>query len=201
MLAATALLARPAPGAAQAGAAAAPDYAALWASGETYEAFAAAALARRSLWLRNRERAEVPADVLARARAVPGQWRLLAVSVDGCSDSVSTIPYLAELVARVTGLELRIISPEAGRAVMEAHPTPDGRAATPTVVLLDDGWHDRGAWVERPSELQAWYLANPDGLSHDRQYFQKMEWYDRDAGASTVEEVVEMIEAAAGTAG
>lgn len=174
-----------------------PDYAALWASGETYGEFTADIRARQSLWERNRARAAVPDSVLVRARAVPGTWRLLVVAFDRCSDSVSTIPYLAELAERVDGLTMRIIPPDQGRAIMEANPTAGGRPATPTVLLLDDAWRPRGAWVERPAELQAWYDGNPDGLSHDARYFEKMEWYDRDAGRSTVEEVVSLLEAAA----
>jgi hypothetical protein len=196
LLAATLTLASP--GAAQTPA---PDYAALWAAGETYAGFTADIRARRTLWERNRARAEVPADVLAQARSVPGEWRLLVVAFHRCSDSVSTIPYLAELVERVDGLELRIIPPDSGRAIMEAHRTPDGRPATPTVLLLDDDGRPRGAWIERPSELQAWYIANPDRLSHDARYFEKMEWYERDAGVSTVAEVVGLLVEAAGTSG
>lgn len=173
-----------------------PDYPALWEAGQSYDAFRDGVTARRSLWERNTERAHVPEDVLARARAVPGRWKLLVVAFDRCSDSVNTLPYIAELAARVDGLELRVISPDSGREIMAAHPTPDGRAATPTVLLLDDDWQPAGAWVERPSELQAWYMANPDNLSHDDQYFEKMAWYDRDAGASTIAEVVALLETA-----
>lgn len=135
----------PAPGLAQE-----PDYPALWESGQSYDEFRQEITARRSLWQRNTERADVSEDVVARARAVPGTWRLLVVAFDRCSDSVSTVPYIAELAARVDGLELRIIPPDAGRAIVAAHPTPDGRAATPTVLLLDDDWRPAGAWVEPP---------------------------------------------------
>lgn len=171
-----------------------PDYSALWEAGQSYDRFRQQVTARRSLWQRNTERAHVAEDVLARARAVPGRWKLLVVAFDRCSDSVSTLPYIAELVGGVAGLELRIIPPDVGQQVMAAHPTPDGRAATPTVLLLDDDWQPAGAWVERPSELQSWYIANPDNLSHDDRYFEKMAWYDRDAGASTIAEVVELLE-------
>jgi hypothetical protein len=173
-----------------------PDYPALWEAGADYRTFHDDARGRRALWDANTERADVPADLLARARAVPGRWRLLAVALDRCSDSVNTLPYIAALVARVDGLELRIVSPDDGRAIMEAHRTPDGRAATPTVLLLADDFTPAGAWVERPAELQAWFIENPEGLSHDRRYDRKMEWYDRDAGASTIREVVELMEAA-----
>lgn len=175
-----------------------PDYAALWASGRTYGAFTADVTARRSLWQRNTAAAAVPATLLERARAVPGSWKLLVVAFDRCSDSVSTLPYIAALADALPSLALRIIPPESGRVIMEAHPTPDGRSATPTVLLLNDAWRPAGAWVERPSELQAWYIANPDNLSHDARYFEKMEWYAEDGGVSTMAEVVALLEAAGG---
>lgn len=175
-----------------------PDYAALWASGQTYDAFTMDVTARRRLWQRNTEEATVPPGLLTRARAVPGSWRLLVVAFDRCSDSVSTLPYIAALADSVPSLALRIIPPDSGRAIMAAHPTPDGRPATPTVLLLDAAWRPAGAWVERPSELQEWYIANPDGLSHDARYFEKMAWYAEDAGASTVAEVVALLEVAGG---
>ena len=186
-----AALAAPAPAPAQT-----PDYEALWASGETYEQFTAGVTARRSLWERNAARALVPDSLLERARAVAGEWRLLVVAFDRCSDSVSTIPYIAALADSLAGVTLRIIPPERGRPIMEAHPTPDGRPATPTVLLLRDDWRPAGAWVERPSELQAWYIANPGNLSHDARYFEKMEWYEADAGRSTIAEVVALLESA-----
>ena len=128
------------------------------------------------------------------AVTVPGPRRLLIVAFDRCSDSVGTIPYIAALVEAVDGLEMRIIPPAAGRPIMEAHRTPDGRPATPTVLLLDGEWEPVGAWVERPSELQAWYIENPEGLSHDARYDGKMEWYEGDAGESTVREIVGKLE-------
>jgi hypothetical protein len=173
-----------------------PGYAELWEAGSDYATFLEEARGRRDLWVRNTDRAEVPPGLLQRARAVPGTWRLLVVAFDRCSDSVSTIPYIAALAARLDGVDLRIIPPELGRPIMEDHRTPDGRAATPTVLLLRDDWTPAGAWVERPAELQAWYTANPDGLSHDQRYDRKMAWYDQDGGASTMREIVELLEAA-----
>lgn len=171
-----------------------PSYQELWSQGRTYAEFTARISTRRNLWARNTERAAVERSVLTRARSVPGLWRLLVVAFDGCSDSVSTVPYLAALVDSVPGLEMRIIPPDAGQAIMTAHPTPDGRAATPTILILNAAWQPVAAWVERPSELQSWYLSNPDGLSDDARFFEKMLWYDRDAGASTLAEVVALLE-------
>ena len=173
------------------------DLRAHWEAGRTWEAFEEAAEARRDTWVRNRARARVPDDVARRAAALEGTWRLLVVAVDRCGDSAHTVPYLAALAASSPALDLRIVDPEAGRALMEARPTPDGRAATPTVVVLDEGFRDAGCWVERPTELQRWFLANPEGLDEDDLYARKYAWYEEDAGASTLRDVMDVLEAAA----
>lgn len=173
---------------------------ALYAGGVDFAAFLASAQQRREQWLRHSDGAVVPADVLATARELPGHWRLLVTAIDGCSDSVNTIPYLAKLVALVPSLEMHIVLPGPGKPVMESHRTPDGRAATPTVVILDEAGNDMGCWVERPALLQAKAIdMRANGLG-DQFAREKQAWYDTDAGASTVREVVAVLKsAAAGT--
>jgi Thioredoxin len=170
---------------------------ALYASGVDYRAFLASAKARREQWVRHTEQAAVPADALVAARALSGRWRILVAAVDGCSDSVNTIPYLAALAEQVPSLELRIVQPGPGRAVMESHRTPDGRAATPTVVILDASGTDVGCWVERPAKLQAMAIAARAAGTIDAFSRDKQQWYDADAGASTIREVVAVLQAAA----
>jgi len=165
-------------------------------SGRSYTDFLGSATRRAELWHGNTEKAEgIDLALVARARAVGGSWKFLAVAVDSCSDSVSTIPYLAELVAMVDGLDMRVVDPTTGRGVMESHPTRDGRASTPTVLLLDDQYEEAGCFIERPPELKTWILE--EGFSSEEVYPQKMEWYDEDAGHHTVQAFVEMLEAAA----
>ncbi len=169
---------------------------ALYQQGETFAAFHERATRRKELWDRNYART-LPSALVERARAVGGSWHLLSVAIDACSDSVNTIPYLALLTDLVPGLDMRIVDSDVGRAVMEARRTPDGRAATPTVVLLDADFDDAGCFIERPKDLQA-YLAENDGkISRDALFEAKMGWYDTDGGRSTVEEVVALLEAAA----
>lgn len=170
---------------------------ALYASGTDFATFLAAAEARKAAWQKNWTEGRVPADALAAAQALTGKWRLLVVAVDGCSDSVNTIPYIAQLVAQVPALEMRIVLPEPGRPVMEAHRTPDGRPATPTVVLLDEAGRNVGCWIERPAELQRQAIAAREAGTLDAFQRGKQAWYDADAGASTVREVVAMLQGAA----
>jgi hypothetical protein len=172
-------------------------YRALFEGGSTFEQFLAKASRRKEQWAKNYERAMVADALLTRARAAAGTWRLLVVAVDGCSDSVNTIPYVARLVEKMMGVELRIIGNDVGRAIMDAHKTPDGRGATPTVLLLDQNYEERGCWIERPSELQSWIIDQKGKMSDDDVFSRKMQWYEEDLGAKTLAEIVAMIEAAA----
>lgn len=174
-----------------------PRYEALYRSGRDFTEFLETAERRRGLWVRNWEAGEVADDLLARARALDGRWRILAIAEDWCSDSVSTIPFLALLAERSDAIELRVIDSETGRELMEAYRTPDDRAATPTVLVLDGDYEEVGCWVERPSELQDWALETRPTLD-DREFLaRKMSWYAEDAGRSTIGEVLDRIEAAA----
>lgn len=170
----------------------------IYESGRSYTEFLDAATRRAELWHGNTEKAdEIDMALVERARAVGGSWRFLAVAVDSCSDSVSTIPYLARLVAMVDGLDMRIVDPTVGRSIMESHRTPDGRPSTPTVLLLNADYEEMGCFIERPPTLRDWILANGNAMSGDEVYEWKMEWYAEDSGHETAETFVEMLEAAA----
>lgn len=169
----------------------------LHASGRTFTEFLRTATARRDTWTGNYAAVALDGALMARARAVPGRWRLLAVLEDSCGDSANTIPWVAQLADSVPGLELRIVNSREGRFVMERHRTPDGRAATPTVVLLDEQGRDVGCFIERPLALQAWVARNKPRLGSAEFLDAKYAWYRADAGRETVREIVELLESAA----
>jgi hypothetical protein len=172
-------------------------YRALFESGQAFADFVARADHRKEQWEANYALRATPDALVTRARAAGSGWRLLVVTVPGCSDSVNSIPYLASLVDQLPGVEMRLVMRDAGLSVMEAHRTPDGRAATPTVILLDAEFNERGCWIERPAPLIAW-LDGQKGKMRDGELFDgKMKWYDDDRGASSLEELVQMMEAAA----
>lgn len=166
----------------------------LFDSGRTFGDFLGSATARRETWTGNYSAVALDPGLLARARAVPGRWRLLAVLEDSCGDSANTIPWVAQLVDSLVNVELRIVNSRQGRFVMERHRTSDGRAATPTVVLLDAEGKERGCFVERPLALQSWVSRNKSSSDFlERKYA----WYRADAGRETVREIVELMESAA----
>ena len=171
----------------------------LYQSGIPFGTFLDAAERRLDRWQANAQKGPLPDDLLQRIGEVEGTWYLLAVAVDGCSDSVSTIPFLSHLDAASDHISMRIISPEAGRFIMEARPTPDGRASTPTVLVLNASFEEVGAFIERPAVLQDWALGEGAGLSSEEFGRQKFAWYDRDAGRQTVETVLELMQQASHT--
>jgi len=174
-------------------------YAARWRQGQSWPQFRDAIDARQQLWARTQSIVAIPDAVLQRARSL-GSWKLLIVADDDCSDSGNVLPYLARLSELAPNLELRITpDDEQGQRLKEAHRAPDGRAAFPLLLLLDDGWHDRGCWVERPAQLQWWYMTRGQQLLDtdvDAYRREKQAFYDFDHGASTLDEVLGVIEAA-----
>jgi len=146
---------------------------------------------QRTTWVRNAGR-DVPAALVDRLKNAGAGLRLLVVAEDWCADSVNSIPYLGTL-AKQAGVEMRVVNAEAGKPFMEAHRTPDGRAATPTVILIRDG-KEAAAWVERPAALQTWFLEMTGKIdSADRQQ-RKSSWYEWSRGDDALREIVTLAE-------
>ena len=74
--------------------------------------------------------------------------------------------------------------------------TPDGRAATPTVVLLDELYQEAGCWIERPAPIQSWYIEKRTTMPIEEVYEGIVSWYEEDAGRTTLREIVALLEAA-----
>jgi hypothetical protein len=165
-------------------------------AGSTFPEFLEAATHRATEWHALYADAQVRADALARARAVGGTWHFLVIAEDWCQDSMNTVPYLARLVAMVDGLDMRVVHSHEGHGVMEDHRTPDGRPATPTVILLDGEWREVGSFVERPRVLQDWVMAHRKELGSAEIHAHVFDWYAKDRGASTVGDIVDLLEAA-----
>jgi hypothetical protein len=174
------------------------DLRALYAAGVAFGTFFAGAEQRRALWDRHWGASRLDDAFRARGEALPGTWRLLVVTVPSCSDTIGSLPYLARLADALPGIELRVVDAEVGRWVLERHPAPDGRQATPTVLVLDEHYALSGCWIEQPPELQAWWPEHDrPGAPLEERLAIKMGWYAEDAGRSTLELTLSVLEAAA----
>ena len=173
------------------------DRSADWAAGVSFEMFLATAEALVDVWTRTWERVVAPPDAVARARAVPGTWRLLALSEDWCIDATNVLPVLARLADAVPGLELRLLARDEHLDLMDEHLTNGRSRSIPVVLLLDGEGRERAWWGPRPAPLQAWLLGEGQGLESHERYREIRKWHIRDGGQTPTDEVVAMIEAVA----
>ena len=131
--------------------------------------------AARAVAENERPRRPRRSELVERAKAASHGLRLVIVAEDWCPDSAYTVPYVASL-ARSSGIPLRILDRVTGEPLLLAHRTPDGRTATPTIVLWRDG-RDAGAWVERPAELQRMFLSMSTNAESAERFSQRHTWY------------------------
>ena len=168
-------------------------------SAPTFAEFLATAETNQDLWRAVSARALVPDDLLARVAALPGQWRLLVLNEDWCGDAVNTVPVIARLADAAANLELRVLARDANPDLMDAHLT-NGTRSIPVVMALDEDFTEHGWWGPRPGPLQEWFLTAARELPKETRYPQMRQWYARDRGQTTLEEVVALLERAAGVA-
>ena len=172
-----------------------PDYLGLFRQGVTFAAFLDHARVRPDEWKQRYNDAAVTPDVVTRMRALPARRLLLIVAEDWCSDSLHSLPYVARLVdGAPERVALRIVNATIGRSIMDAHLTPDGRAATPTIVVLGEDGTFVGAWVERASTAQAWFLEQKKSVERQALRTQMRQWYADDGGRTTVSEIAALLE-------
>jgi hypothetical protein len=171
------------------------DYASYYTHGITFAEFLSNAHALADEWRDTYTHATIDDQALARARALKGHWQLLVVADDSCHDSLNTVPYLARLSEAVPDtFAIRIVSSAAGQAVKDAHQTPDGRGATPTIVVLDERGAMKGVFIERPAALRQYIDERGAGKYPHEIRDMRQQWYESDKGRHAVSEILEIIE-------
>ncbi|HYD53748.1 MAG TPA: thioredoxin family protein [Gemmatimonadaceae bacterium] len=176
-----------------AAACAAPSLQERYGSAMTYAQFAAADTTRQAEWRASEARAAAAAaPFVERVRALPRPLRLLVVADNSCGDAINSVPYLAALDSATPNLEMRIVRKEGADALFDGHEL-DGRKATPLVLILDERYAEKGAWIERPAALR-------DHLKRTCTSDEKAvlrQWRTADAGRSVLAEVTTLLGAAA----
>jgi hypothetical protein len=162
-----------------------------------FEEMLATVTENADLWAAVWRRATVPEEYLRRVARLGGAWHLLVLSEDWCGDAVNTVPVVAKLAELSTNLDLRVLARDENLDLMDAHLTGTSRSI-PVVMALDDEFREQGWWGPRPAELQSWALGPGRALEKDDRYKAVRAWYARDGGKTTLEEVVGMLERAAG---
>jgi hypothetical protein len=173
------------------------DRSADWEEGVPFEAFLPTAQRNADLWAGVWRRAAVSPEHAARVAALPGRWRLLVLSADWCGDAVNLVPVLARLAEAVPNLALRLLDRDSHLALMDEHLTGGTARAIPAAIVLDEHGAEHAWWGPRPAPLQAWVKTEGQALDKGERYRLVRQWYARDRGRTTLEEVVSLLEGAA----
>jgi hypothetical protein len=163
---------------------------------QTFAEFVRDATANVELWNAVYAHGRLPAGAVERAAAIAGDWHLLVLNEDWCGDAVNTVPILARLAGEAPNLHLRTLGRDANPDLMDAHLT-NGARSIPVVIVLDGGYEERGWWGPRPGALQRGVMTEGKALPVSEKYREVRRWYARDRGATTVDEVLRLIESVA----
>lgn len=152
--------------------------------------------ANHDLWMMTHKRAALTEAATARARSLPGQWKLLVLLADWCGDAVNSVPVIQRIADANPEISLRVLERDAHLELMDAHLT-NGARAIPKVIVYDEQFVERGSWGSRPAPLQQWVLAEGLQMEKDARYKQVRTWYARDRGVTIANEVLDLLEQAA----
>jgi len=164
---------------------------------ESLPAFIDRAVANHDLWVMTHKRATLTAEQLARAATLPGTWHLLVLLEDWCGDAVNSVPVIQRLADANPNITLRVLERDRNLDLMDAHLT-NGARAIPLVIAYDADFVERGHWGARPAPLQQWVREHGMQLDKEERYKQVRTWYVRDRGATIAEEMLTLLERAAG---
>ena len=146
----------------------------------------------RDLWHEVYQRVRLTDAAVARAKNLGRAWRLLALSEDWCGDAVNTLPVVAR-VAEEAGWPFRVLGRDANPDLMDTHLTGGRSRSIPVVIVYDEDFHEIGWWGPRPRELQAWVRDEGLAMPSPERYKVIRRWYAKDRGASTADEVLDLM--------
>lgn len=174
------------------------DYEKYWACARPWRTWLGTVNKHAELWRAIDAHVRVPDALVQRVEALAGEWRLLVLSEDWCGDAVNLVPLIAALGERAGNLDVRVIGRDANPALMSEHLTA-GTRSIPVAILLDGGGRMRGWWGPRPAPLQDWFIQELRALPSRERYPLLRGWYARDRGRTTLQEIVALVERAAGS--
>lgn len=172
-----------------------------WTRALTYDQFVRESVQHCGLWTGVHRLAQVPPWAVQAAQELPGRFRLVVLTEDWCGDATNTVPVLAKWVEQTPNVALRVLRRDEHPDVMDHYLT--GRARSiPVVVVLTEDMQEIGWWGPRPGELQAWVMAErAAGRDKKALYPEIRRWYARDKGATTLREVLAVMQRAVHTEG
>ncbi|MHC5211970.1 MAG: thioredoxin family protein, partial [Planctomycetota bacterium] len=154
---------------------------------------------KRDVWEANWRRAVVQPAEAARLDDLPGPRRVLVLTEDWCGDAARSVPVIAKALDAAPQVTVRYLSLDEQPDAVLPYLTHGGRSI-PIAIVLDEHGHELGAWGPRPAPLQALFrerrreLGAPDQGGMAAFYAPIMAWYAKDAGLTTLQELLMLLE-------
>jgi hypothetical protein len=145
------------------------------------------------LWEAIYKRARINEQAGVRAGNLRGHWHLLVLNEDWCGDSVNILPYIARLEECCDNIDMRILSRDLNRDLMDSHLT-NGSRSIPIAIVYDHDFVEQGWWGPRPGPLQKWVVSEGLALPKPDRYRHIRTWYARDKGETVVSELLTIME-------
>ena len=150
----------------------------------------------RDLWHALARRAVVGEAMRERARALPGTWRVIALTEDWCGDAINTLPVFDRLAAATPNIELRVLLRDTNLDLMDAHLTNGTSRSIPILIAYDAEFRERGWWGPRPVPIQEWVMTEGMKLDAEARYREVRRYYARDKGRTALDEFLSLLESA-----
>lgn len=151
----------------------------------------------RELWHALARRAAVDEGTLERARAIDGEWNVIALTEDWCGDAINTLPVFDRLAEAAANIELRVLLRDENPDLMDAHLTNGTSRSIPILIVYDEAFRERGWWGPRPAPIQEWVMTEGMKLESTDRYREVRRYYARDKGRTSLDEFLSILESAA----
>jgi hypothetical protein len=150
------------------------------------------------LWRGVYRKHATPEWAIDEAEATGGPWHLLVIAEDWCGDASNSVPILARLAEAASNVDLRVVKRDENPDLMDAYLT-DGSRSIPVAIVLAEDFEPVGRWGPRPDELQAFVLGEKRRGERPVKdiYKEARRWYARDAGETTLRELIDVLREAA----
>ena len=129
-----------------------------------------------------------------KSRANNQTWLLITES--WCGDASQTFPIIAKLASLNAQVELKIVLRDSNKGLME-HYLTNGAESIPVLAILDENLEETGRWGPRPEPALKKVLAYKN-LEEPKPPYSELstelqKWYNKDKGALTQTELLEII--------
>jgi hypothetical protein len=168
------------------------DFRNIWSGADTFAQFSQKAEENKGLWDGVFRTTPIPQWAIEKVAKSDGGLRLLVIAEDWCGDASNTVPVLGKLGEEAEGIDVRVVGRDDNPELMDRYLT-NGARSIPIAILFDSEFNELGHWGPRPKELQQWVMDNKDLIPKEERYPQVRRWYAKDKGASTLQELLQLL--------